>query len=107
LQQASLDSGGRVARPAQTQRRKEIEAMLATTIQETRVYQDAKAEGRLEGEHALVLRLLTRKVGDLPSAILAQVQGLTLPQIEALGEALLDFTSLTDLQAWLNQNAPS
>jgi predicted transposase YdaD len=83
--------------------REEIEAMLATTIQETRVYQDAKAEGRLEGEHALVLRLLIRKVGELPAAILSQVQGLTLPQIEALGEALLDFSSLNDLQAWLEQ----
>jgi predicted transposase YdaD len=88
-------------------RTEEIEAMLATTIQETRVYQDAKAEGRLEGAIALVLRLLTRKVGELPAAILPQVQGLTLPQIEALGEALLEFTGLPDLQAWLNQNAPS
>jgi hypothetical protein len=26
---------------------------------------------------------------------------LTLPQLEALGEALLDFTELADLEAWL------
>jgi Domain of unknown function (DUF4351) len=32
---------------------------------------------------------------------LDQVQALALPQLEALGEALLDFAALNDLTEWL------
>lgn len=31
----------------------------------------------------------------------SQLDTLTVPQLESLGEALLDFTSLSDLEAWL------
>jgi hypothetical protein len=56
---------------------------------------------RLEIQHELVLHLLTRKVGNLSPAIFQKVQRLTLPQIDALGEALVNFEGLSDLQAWL------
>jgi hypothetical protein len=57
---------------------------------------------------SLVLRQLVRRVGDLPeSSIQAQVTALSLSQLEALGEALLDFTDLKNLEDWLAQvNAP-
>ncbi|MCE2661670.1 MAG: DUF4351 domain-containing protein, partial [Microcystis sp. 53602_E8] len=32
-----------------------------------------------------------------------QIQELSLEQLETLGEALLDFTSLTDLTTWLSE----
>jgi Domain of unknown function (DUF4351) len=54
-------------------------------------------------ERSLVLRLLNRQVGSLPEAIETQVQALSLEQVESLGEALLDFTSLVDLENWLRQ----
>jgi hypothetical protein len=54
-------------------------------------------------ERLLVLRLLNRQVGSLPEAIETQVQALSLEQVESLGEALLDFTSLADLENWLRQ----
>jgi predicted transposase YdaD len=47
------------------------------------------------------LRLLTRRVGELPQEVCQQVESLRLEQLENLGEALLDFTSMADLQAWL------
>ena len=63
------------------------------------------AEGRVEGEQTgevrLVLRQLTCRLGTLPPSIEAQVQALELSQIEALGEALLDFAKLSDLTDWL------
>jgi Domain of unknown function (DUF4351) len=62
--------------------------------------------GRQEGERAersLVLRQLSRRVGTLPEAIQAQVIALPLDQLESLGEALLDFTNLADLEEWLTQ----
>jgi predicted transposase/invertase (TIGR01784 family) len=65
---------------------------------------EGEQRGRIEGERSLVLRLLARRVGTLPAKIEAQVQALTLPQLEALGEALLDFASAEDLRLWLQQN---
>jgi predicted transposase/invertase (TIGR01784 family) len=94
--------------------REAIESMLGLSeLKQTKVYQEALQEGReegitegeqrgrTEGERSLVLRLLARRLGPLPSDVEAQVQALTLPQLEALGEALLDFSQLSDLTAWL------
>ncbi|XPM55120.2 MAG: Rpn family recombination-promoting nuclease/putative transposase [Leptolyngbya sp. IPPAS B-1204] len=57
--------------------------------------------GRQEGRQSLILKLLTRRVGELPLEIVAQVQALDLEQLETLGEALLDFAALSDLENWL------
>ncbi|MDJ0619648.1 MAG: Rpn family recombination-promoting nuclease/putative transposase [Calothrix sp. MO_192.B10] len=97
---------------------REVEEMLGITLQETRVYREIKEEGIKEGiqqgeqrgleqgrlsEARLILRLLTRRVGELPQDICQQIETLPLEQLENLGEALLDFTSMADLQAWFNQ----
>jgi len=50
---------------------------------------------------SLVLRLLNRRLGEVPESLRMRLDTLTLPQLEALGEALLDFTELADLEAWL------
>jgi predicted transposase YdaD len=97
--------------------------MLGLRLEETRVYQEASAEGeergvvkgRREGEQtgalkeaqALILRLLTRRVGRLAPEVLVQVQSLSLAQLESLGEALLDFSQLDDLMNWLNRSRSS
>jgi Domain of unknown function (DUF4351) len=41
------------------------------------------------------------KVGSIPNRALEQINALSITQIEALGEALLDFGSIDDLMAWL------
>lgn len=86
---------------------REIEEMLGITLRETQVYREIKEEGREEGREvearSLILRLLTRKVGELPQDVLERVQTLSLEQLENLGEALLDFTSFADLQTWLEE----
>ncbi len=88
--------------------REEVDAMLEITLQQTRVYQDAKAEGELigeaRGEARMILRMLNRRLGLLPDRVSTQIQQLTVPQLEDLGEALLDFTKLADLDGWLSQN---
>jgi predicted transposase/invertase (TIGR01784 family) len=81
--------------------RKEIEQMLGTTIQETRVYQDAKAEGAIQEAQSIILRLLACQLGNLPETLQVRVQQLSLPQTESLGEALLGFQNLADLETWL------
>ncbi|MBD2452765.1 DUF4351 domain-containing protein [Nostoc sp. FACHB-87] len=63
------------------------------------IEQGANREAR-----SLVLRLLSRKLGELPQEVRSQIDVLSLTQLESLGEALLDFSSLLDLNNWLAQN---
>lgn len=58
-------------------------------------------QGVQQEARSLVLRLLTRKVGTLSESVKAQVNALAITQLEALGEALLNFSSPSDLDAWL------
>jgi predicted transposase YdaD len=76
---------------------REVEEMLGITLKETRVYREI----REEGEKSLVLRQLSRRVGELPQEVRQRVESLSLEQLENLGEALLDFTSMADLETWL------
>ncbi|MBW4695291.1 MAG: DUF4351 domain-containing protein [Lyngbya sp. HA4199-MV5] len=62
-------------------------------------------EQGIERERSLILRQLTRKVGVLPEAMCLQVDSLPITQLESLGEALLDFSNLSDLEMWLAVNA--
>ncbi len=80
---------------------REVEKMLGITLKETRVYREIKQEGREEGERKIILQLLTRRVGELPQEMRQRVENFSLEQLENLGEALLDFTSMADFQAWL------
>jgi predicted transposase YdaD len=74
-------------------------------MRESVIYQDILAEGEQKGRAAegrsLVIRLLTRKLGELPQDVLRKIEILSLEQLENLGEALLDFINMNDLQAWL------
>jgi predicted transposase YdaD len=56
-----------------------------------------------KGKRSLIMRQLTHRIGEVPADLAAQIEALPLARLEALGEALLDFTGLPDLQAWLNQ----
>lgn len=61
------------------------------------------AEGRTVGERELVIKQLTRKIGNLSPELMAKVNNLNLKGLEALGEALLDFQTMADLENWLAQ----
>ena len=65
-------------------------------------------EGRQEGRHReieLVLRLLNRRLGEVSRQHKQTIRKLPLKQVEALGEALLDFQTSTDLRSWLKSHA--
>ncbi len=76
-------------------------------MRESVIYQDiresGKAQGRREEAVSLILRLLNRRLGEISPTLDQQIQELSLEQLETLGEALLDFTSLTDLTTWLSE----
>jgi predicted transposase/invertase (TIGR01784 family) len=65
---------------------REVEQMLGITLKETRVYRDIKQEGLEEGRsmeaQSLILRLLTRRVGELPQDVRTRVETLSLEQLE-------------------------
>ncbi len=69
------------------------------------ILQKGRQQGRREGERdqsvRIALRQLNRQIGLLPAATEQQVRDLSLAQLEALMEALLDFTQLQDLTDWL------
>jgi len=83
-------------------------------MQESVIYQELREEARqearqelrqelLERERSLILRLLTRKVGEIPMTTKSQIEALDLTQLEELGESLLNFATLADLSEWLEQ----
>ncbi len=85
--------------------RQEIEHMLGLSeLRQTKVYQEALQEGRQEGERSLILRQLTRRMGELTPEVRSQVQTLSLQQLEALGDELFDFSKPADLIHWLKQH---
>ncbi|MUG97540.1 DUF4351 domain-containing protein [Scytonema sp. UIC 10036] len=81
--------------------RTEVESMLGITLRETRVYREIKEEGREEATVNLVVRQLNKRFGEISEELRQQIANLPLPVVEDLSEALLDFTSVADLQAWL------
>jgi predicted transposase YdaD len=58
-------------------------------------------KGRQEGQIDLALRQIVRRCGELAIEQVTQIRSLPIVQLENLGEALLDFTGMADLELWL------
>ena len=65
------------------------------------LYQQDRELAKQEGEQRLIIRQLNRRIGEIESSLIQRVQALSIEQLEELGEALLDFTSIGDLENWL------
>ena len=59
------------------------------------------AQGIHQGQVSLILHLLKRRIGEIESEYETRINALSEEKLEALGEALLDFSSRDDLLAWL------
>ncbi len=66
--------------------------------------EEGKVEGRLEEARSLVFRLLARRVGTIPETLQSRLNLLSVTELESLGEALLDFSQLADLESWLEHS---
>jgi predicted transposase/invertase (TIGR01784 family) len=75
---------------------------IAEVRQELR--QEGQQEGRQEEGRSLVSRLLNRRVGAVSEEARSRIEALSLEQIEALADALLDFSVVEDLTNWLAEN---
>ncbi|MFM6320822.1 MAG: Rpn family recombination-promoting nuclease/putative transposase [Microcystis panniformis] len=79
-------------------------------MKESVIYQEILAKGITEGEILgfkkgeanLILKQINRRVGNISTDWVNKIQELSLEQLEDLGEALLDFTSQSDLINWFN-----
>jgi Domain of unknown function (DUF4351) len=57
--------------------------------------------GKKEEAQSMLLRQLARKVGSVNDRNLNRINSLSIEKLESLGEALLDFASIDDLDNWL------
>ena len=64
---------------------------------------EGRHEGRQEGQTLLIIRMLKRRWGTLPSELEIRLSRLSLAQLESLGETLLDFHDPSDLHRWLDE----
>jgi hypothetical protein len=62
---------------------------------------EGRAEGLREGQRLVVERMLTRRFGTLSPGVRERLATLTADELTALADALLDFTSLAEVEAWL------
>ena len=75
-----------------------VRAVLREEImRESVIYQDIKAQAQA----SLVLRQLRKRIGEINAEDESRITNLSVEQLEALGEALLDFSSSDDLRMWL------
>ena len=118
--------------------REEIEAMFTySDLKQTRVYQEARAEGEqrglqvgeqrglqlgeqrglklgeqrglklgeqrglIKGQATMLLRMLSRKFGQITPTLRGKVNKLTAKQLENLAEDLFDLETIADLNNWL------
>lgn len=77
--------------------------MEIMTSWEEKGLQQGLEQGKQQATQALILRLLTRRLGAFDEAARARIERLPLTQMEELGEALLDFRTAADLIAWLDR----
>ncbi|HUK90306.1 MAG TPA: DUF4351 domain-containing protein, partial [Blastocatellia bacterium] len=60
-------------------------------------------QGKQKGAAEVTLRVLRRRFGAVGPRIEQRVTSRPVEQLEELGEALLDFTSLEDVERWLSE----
>ncbi len=62
--------------------------------------EQGREQGKQQEAISLISRQLNRRVGSLTPQLQQCLQGLSTTELEDLGEALLDFTTIADLDAW-------
>jgi len=87
---------------------RDLQNVVETSRQEG--VEEGREQGRqeerlqsIERQRSLILKLLSRKLGDIPDSLQVQIAQLSLTSLEALGETLFDFDNEEDLRQWLNQ----
>ncbi|HLO87759.1 MAG TPA: DUF4351 domain-containing protein [Nostocaceae cyanobacterium] len=70
-------------------------------MRESVIYQDILQEGEKREALAFLVRLITRRFGELTPDLELRLQNLSVTQLENLGKLLFDFTEISEVYAWL------
>jgi len=64
--------------------------------------EEGELEGELKGKQQLITKQLNRRLGEIQPPLVEQIRQLPVQQLELLGEAIFDFSTMTDLEEWFN-----
>jgi hypothetical protein len=68
---------------------------------EQKTLQQGEQRGELKGEQNMIIQLLSYRFGEIHSSTVEQVKTLTRTQLTELGKAIFNFSTVTNLQQWL------
>ncbi len=63
--------------------------------------QEGEQKGIQQGEKRLIIRQINKRFDVIPDNLIEQIHQLSIEQLELLSEAFLDFSTMTDLEQWL------
>ncbi|MBW4505605.1 MAG: DUF4351 domain-containing protein [Scytonematopsis contorta HA4267-MV1] len=72
-------------------------------MRESVIYQDIWERSRKEEAVSFLLRLINKPFPEVDSSLIERIKILSSEQLENLAEALFDFTNVSDLQTYLEQ----
>ncbi|NEU84412.1 DUF4351 domain-containing protein [Nostoc sp. UIC 10630] len=78
------------------------EELMQESVVYQRIIRQGIEQGKREEALSVVMRLLPRRIGIVAPELRSQIEDLSLTQLEDLSEALLDFSTSSDLTRWLN-----
>jgi predicted transposase YdaD len=85
-----------------------IRQLLSEDImQESVIYQDILQKGKQQEAFQVINILLNRRFNKVNQSLIDRVRVLSTEQLENLAGAFVDFTQVSDLEAWLNQHERS
>ncbi len=59
--------------------------------------------GIIEAQVKTVLRMLNKKLGEVPIELQEKIRGFSIEELETLFDDLLDFETINDLADWLHE----
>ena len=71
----------------------------------TTIERMAETRGKALGSKSMILRFSSHRFGELSPALIEKVDGLSIAQLETLGESVFGFTTIDELDAWLTEHS--
>ena len=71
----------------------------------TTIERMAEARGEARGGKSMILRFLNHRFGGISPVLTEKIEKLSIAQLETLGESILDFTTIDDLDVWLTDRS--
>jgi predicted transposase/invertase (TIGR01784 family) len=99
--QEALEEGEQRGLQLGEQRGLQLGEQRGLQLGEQRGLQLGEQRGLLKGQAAILLRMLTRKFGQVSPRLKNRISKLSVVQLENLAEAIFDLETVADLNAWL------